>query len=59
MEWLFENDPFINGIEEMSVNETKKILPLWENNDLLKGQWTVSFTDIEVAIYFRLRWCDQ
>lgn len=55
-EWLFENADSISRIEEMTVVEIKRIIPMWSNYHIFSGQWTVSFTDLELAILFKLKW---
>lgn len=55
-EWLHVHWTAIISIEEMGLEEIDELLPVWENNSLLWGRWTVTIEDIEVAVLFRLTW---
>ena len=39
-----------------TLNEIKRIVPMWSNYHLFHGQWTVSFCDIDVAVFFKMKW---
>lgn len=55
-DWLFEHGDSIQRVEEQTLREIKRIIPMWENYQLFHGRWTVSFTDLELAVFFKLKW---